>query len=303
METLDSLFNDAMNHLERVCNNEVPPCDVMTGFDNLDKNLCGFDNGDLIVVGSRPGVGKTSFIITCALNNARAGIPVLFYSFDLTEQQFIKRLISTVTEIEIEKIRLGILSQKEWEDLLTRSRDLQNLPMYFDSAAPRFIEDLCGYIEKQVNELGVRIVYIDYLQLLECKNTKAIENRYQEVSLFSRSLKALARKLRIPIVVTSQLNRKPENRQEISNIYLRPNMYDLRDSGTICEDANQVFLLSRQELITGATEDAEGNDIRGLSEIIVAKHNDGPRTTVNLYFNKHTCTFSDWNSTNSTAFI
>lgn len=294
MEALESLFLNTMNHLERVGNNEIPPCDVMTGFDNLDKNLCGFDNGDLIVVGSRPGVGKSSFIISCALNNARAGVPLLFYSFDLTERQFINRLISIVTGIEIEKIRLGLLTQKEWEDFLTRSREFHNLPIYYDGEAPRFIEDLCGHIEKQVNELGVKIVYLDYLQLLECKNTNTVENRYQEVSLFSRSLKALARKLSIPIVVTSQLNRKPENRQEISRDYLRPNMYDLRDSGTICEDANLVLLLSRPELITRATEDAEGNDIRGLVELNVAKHNDGPQGIAKLRFDKKTCAFYDW---------
>ena len=293
MGKLDSLFSDAMNHLERVSNNEIPPCDVMTGFEKLDKQLCGFDNGDLIVVGSRPAVGKTAFIMSCALNNARAGVPVLFYSFDFTPLQFVNRLISMVSEVDNGKIRTGMMEQKEWEDLLTRSKELSELPIYIESDAPRKIEELCNHIEKAVEGSNAKIVYIDYLQLLECKNTSTVENRYQEVSMFSRSLKALARKLNIPIVVTSQLNRRPELRQEEALSYKRPNMYDLRDSGTICEDGNMVILLSRPELVTRSYVDAEGNDIRGQVVVSVVKHNNGPTTSVDLYFNERTCAFSD----------
>ena len=293
MEKLDSIFSDAMSHLERVANNEIPPCDVMTGFEKLDKRLCGFDNGDLIVVGSRPAVGKTAFIMSCALNNARAGVPVLFYSFAFSPLQFVNRMISMVSDVDSDKIRAGMLAQKEWEDLMTRSKELSELPIYIETDAPRKIEELCNHIEKTVETCKAKIVYIDYLQLLECKNTNTVENRYQEVSMFSRSLKALARKLNMPIVVASQLNRRPELRQEEALSYKRPNMYDLRDSGTICEDGNMVILLSRPELVIRSTEDAEGNDIRGLVEVIVAKHNNGPTTSVNLYFNKRTCAFTD----------
>lgn len=293
MGKLDSIFSDAMNHLERVANNEITPCDVMTGFEKLDKQLCGFDNGDLIVVGSRPAVGKTAFIMSCALNNARAGVPVLFYSFDFTQLQFVNRMISMVSEVNCEKIRAGMLAQKEWEDLMTRSKELSELPIYIESDAPRKIEELCNHIEKTVEGCKAKIVYIDYLQLLECKNTNTVENRYQEVSMFSRFLKALARKLNIPIVAASQLNRRPELRQEEALSYKRPTMYDLRDSGTICEDGNMVILLSRPELMNRSGVDAEGNDIRGLVEVIVAKHNNGPTTSVDLYFNERTCAFTD----------
>ena len=113
MDKLGNLFSDAMNHLERVAKNEATPCDVMTGFEQLDKLLCGFDNGDLIVVGSRPGVGKTSFVISCALNNARAGVPVLFYTFDMTSDQIIRRFMSAVSGVNLEQIRSGMLSQED----------------------------------------------------------------------------------------------------------------------------------------------------------------------------------------------
>ena len=296
MDKLGNLFSDAMNHLERVAKNEATPCDVMTGFEQLDKLLCGFDNGDLIVVGSRPGVGKTSFVISCALNNARAGVPVLFYTFDMTSDQIIRRFMSAVSGVNLEQIRSGMLSQEDWETLVTRTKELNELPIFIVSDAPRDIEELCAHVEKQVIDSEVKIVYIDYLHFLDCKNSNTVENRYQEVSMFSRSLKALARKLNISIVVTSQWNRKPEERQEkYDKLYKRPNMYDLRDSGTICEDSNLVFLISRPELIYHGDVDSEGNNIKGLAEIIVAKHNNGPTDTVALNYNKNTCAFSNRN--------
>ena len=291
---MSDLFSEAMNHLEHMANHGSTPCDVMTGFEQLDKLLCGFDNGDLIVVGSRPGVGKTSFIISCALNNARAGVPVLYYSLNMTGVQVTKRFMSVVTGVGLDKIRAGKLTQKEQEDLVARTRELGELPLFIVSDAPRKIEDLCDHIEKQVKASKAGIVYIDYLQLLECKVTHTVENRYQEVSKFSRSLKALAHQLNIPVVVTSQLNRKPEERQEkYDRILMRPNMYDLRDSGTICEDANLVFLLSRPELYYHYPEDEKGRDIRGLAEVVVAKNNNGPTDMVELHFDKVTCAFSD----------
>lgn len=294
MDRMSDLFSEAMNHLEHMANHGSTPCDVMTGFEQLDKLLCGFDNGDLIVVGSRPGVGKTSFIISCALNNARAGVPVLYYSLNMTGVQVTKRFMSVVTGVGLDKIRAGKLTQKEQEDLVARTRELGELPLFIVSDAPRKIEDLCDHIEKQVKASKAGIVYIDYLQLLECKVTHTVENRYQEVSKFSRSLKALAHQLNIPVVVTSQLNRKPEERQEkYDRILMRPNMYDLRDSGTICEDANLVFLLSRPELYYHYPEDEKGRDIRGLAEVVVAKNNNGPTDMVELHFDKVTCAFSD----------
>ena len=294
MDRMSDLFSEAMNHLEHMANHGSTPCDVMTGFEQLDKLLCGFDNGDLIVVGSRPGVGKTSFIISCALNNARAGVPVLYYSLDMTGVQVTKRFMSVVTGVGLDKIRAGKLTQKEQEDLVARTRELGELPLFIVSNAPRKIEDLCDHIEKQVKASKAGIVYIDYLQLLECKVTHTVENRYQEVSKFSRSLKALAHQLNIPVVVTSQLNRKPEERQEkYDRILMRPNMHDLRDSGTICEDANLVFLLSRPELYYHYPEDEKGRDIRGLAEVVVAKNNNGPTDMVELHFDKVTCAFSD----------
>lgn len=293
MDRLDSLFSNAMDRISRVSNHETSPCDVMTGFKALDNKLCGFDNGDLIIVGSRPRVGKTSFIISCVYNNVRQGVPVLLYSLDMTQLQIAYRLLSIATGIDLERIRKGDLNEKEREILKTQVEALQQLPLGIEADAPINVEELCELIEKQVKESGAKIVYIDYLQLMMSKDHKAIENRYQEVCLFSRSFKALAHRLNIPIVVASQLNRKPENRQEVIREYVRPNMYDLRDSGTICEDANLVFLLGRPELVSNNYEDREGNNIRGLVEVIVAKHNNGQDGVVELVFNHETCAFSD----------
>lgn len=295
MENISDLLNTAITRLTQVSNNEITPCDVMTGFKELDCQLCGFDNGDLIVVGARPGVGKTSFVLSCALNNARAGVPLLFYSFDMTPTQIVHRLLAATTGVDLEKIRAGQLIEDDWNCVMEHSKDLYEMPLHIECGAPRQIDKLCEQITQDVAKVGARIVYIDYLQLLECNNKRAVENRYQEVATFSRSLKTLARQLNIPVVVTSQLNRRPELRQEVSYRYMRPNMYDLRDSGTICEDANLVLLLDRPEMFYRSGEDLEGNDIRGLAEVIVAKHNNGRPTETILCFDKAIGCFKDQN--------
>lgn len=301
MEDFKNLISDAVSRLQQVASGNIPSCDVVTGFGELDRQMCGFDNGDFIVVGSRPGVGKTSFIISCALNNATAGVPVLFYSFDMPGLQITNRVISSFTGVANERLRKGQLNKRDWEVFTERIKDLYNYPMFVECDAPREIEKLCEHIAGQVRETNAKIIYIDYLQLLACSDKKNVDNRYQEVATFSRSLKALARQLNVPIVVTSQLNRKPEIRQEASSRHLRPNMYDLRDSGTICEDANLVLLLHRPEMYYRASEDEEGRDIRNLAEVIVAKHNNGPLSTVRLYFDKATCSFSDWDDSSGNS--
>ena len=291
MKNLANMLPNAFNHLERVSKREITPCDVMTGFKELDRNLCGFNDGELIVIGSRPGIGKSSFILNCALKNAQSQVPVIFYSFDFTETQIVRRLMSLASGINLTHIGGDKLNEEELESLMVSTQGLQKLPLYLESKAPQEIEDLCKHIAEQVKETGAKIIYIDYLQCLDCKNKDSVEDRFEQISLFSRSLKALARDLEIPIVVTSQLD---NNCQEPSQFYQRPQMNDLQNCGTICSDANLILLLWRPELYYHSSENPEGFNILNQVEVNVIKNNNGFTRYYPLEFDKNTCRFSDW---------
>lgn len=254
---------------------------VPSGFHALDKITSGWQRSDLIIIAARPAMGKTAFILSMAKNMAvDYNSPVAVFSLEMSNVQLVNRLIMNVCQLEGEKIKNGQLDTYEWEKF---DRDINNLldaPLYVDDTPSLSVFELRSKARRLVKEHKVSCIVIDYLQLMNASGM-GFGSREQEVSIISRSLKGLAKELDIPIIALSQLNRGVEGRTGIEG--KRPQLSDLRESGAIEQDADMVCFIHRPEYYK-ITEDAQGNSLVGLAEIIVAKHRNGATADVQLKF-------------------
>ena len=278
---IDPVINSAMAQIEAAGKRESGLSGLQTGFHNLDKLTSGWQNSDLIIIAARPAMGKTAFVLSMAKNMAvDYNTPVAIFSLEMSNLQLVNRLISNVCEIEGEKIKSGRLSRQEWEQLNSRVRSLFSAPLYVDDSPSLSILELRTKARRLVKEHGVKIIIIDYLQLMNATGMK-FGSREQEVSMISRSLKQLAKELNIPVIALSQLSRKVEERNDGNK---RPQLSDLRESGAIEQDADIVCFIHRPEYYTRSTTDAENRDIRGMAEFIVAKHRSGSVDDIEMTF-------------------
>ena len=278
---IDPVINSAMEQIEAAGKRESGLSGLQTGFHNLDKLTSGWQNSDLIIIAARPAMGKTAFVLSMAKNMAvDYNTPVAIFSLEMSNLQLVNRLISNVCEIEGEKIKSGRLSRQEWEQLNSRVRSLFSAPLYVDDSPSLSILELRTKARRLVKEHGVKIIIIDYLQLMNAMGMK-FGSREQEVSMISRSLKQLAKELNIPVIALSQLSRKVEERNDGNK---RPQLSDLRESGAIEQDADIVCFIHRPEYYTRSTTDAENRDIRGMAEFIVAKHRSGSVDDIEMTF-------------------
>ena len=278
---IDPVINSAMEQIEAAGKRERGWSGLQTGFHNLDKLTSGWQNSDLIIIAARPAMGKTAFVLSMAKNMAvDYNTPVAIFSLEMSNLQLVNRLISNVCEIEGEKIKSGRLSRQEWEQLNSRVRSLFSAPLYVDDSPSLSILELRTKARRLVKEHGVKIIIIDYLQLMNATGMK-FGSREQEVSMISRSLKQLAKELNIPVIALSQLSRKVEERNDGNK---RPQLSDLRESGAIEQDADIVCFIHRPEYYTRSTTDAENRDIRGMAEFIVAKHRSGSVDDIEMTF-------------------
>ena len=278
---IDPVINSAMEQIEAAGKRESGLSGLQTGFHNLDKLTSGWQNSDLIIIAARPAMGKTAFVLSMAKNMAvDYNTPVAIFSLEMSNLQLVNRLISNVCEIEGEKIKSGRLSRQEWEQLNSRVRSLFSAPLYVDDSPSLSILELRTKARRLVKEHGVKIIIIDYLQLMNATGMKC-GSREQEVSMISRSLKQLAKELNIPVIALSQLSRKVEERNDGNK---RPQLSDLRESGAIEQDADIVCFIHRPEYYTRSTTDAENRDIRGMAEFIVAKHRSGSVDDIEMTF-------------------
>ena len=237
-------------------------------------------------------MGKTAFVLSMAKNMAvDYSTPVAMFSLEMSNLQLVNRLISNVCELESEKIKSGQLSQPEWDNLMARTKRLYSAPLYVDDTPSLSVFELRTKARRLVREHGVKIIIIDYLQLMNASGMK-FGSREQEVSTISRSLKGLAKELDIPIIALSQLNRSVETRDDKHG--KRPQLSDLRESGAIEQDADIVCFIHRPEYYTKSSEDAEGKDIRGLAEFIIAKHRSGSVGDVKMRFRGQFARFENW---------
>ena len=286
---IDPVINTALEQIQNAANNESGLSGLQTGYRDLDKITSGWQNSDLIIIAARPAMGKTAFVLSMAKNMAvDYNVPIAIFTLEMSNVQLIKRLISNVASLEGEKIKSGRLSPDEEDRLNSRIRTIYGAPLYLDETPGLSITELRTKARRLVREKGVKMIMIDYLQLMNASGQK-LGSREQEVSTISRSLKALAKELDIPIIALSQLNRSTESRED-----KRPVLSDLRESGAIEQDADIVCFIHRPEYYTKATEDAEGNNIKGLAYLLVAKHRSGAVGDVKLHFVSKYAKFENW---------
>ena len=251
---------------------------VPSGYQELDRITAGWQPSDLVIIAGRPAMGKTSFALSIAKNIAvDYREPVAFFSLEMNSVQLVNRLISNVCTISGSKILSGDLTRDDWERFDKNVRKLQGAPLYVDDTPGLSVFELRTKARRLVREHQVKIIMIDYLQLMNA-NGMRFNSRQEEVSTISRSLKGLAKELNIPILALSQLNRTVEQREGIDG--KRPQLSDLRESGAIEQDADVVIFLHRPEYY-GILQDSGGNSLVGKAEILIAKHRKGATKTVN----------------------
>lgn len=287
---IDPVITKAVEILQKASANSGGLTGVPTGFAKLDEKTSGWQNSDLIIIAGRPAMGKTSFALSLAKNIAvDYQTPIAFFSLEMNNVQLVNRLISNVCEIPGNKMLNGQLSPDEWERLDKNIRRLQGAPLYIDDTAGLSIFELRTKARRLVREKGVKIIMIDYLQLMNASGMR-FGSRQEEVSKISQSLKGLAKELDIPILALSQLNRTVENREGLDG--KRPQLSDLRESGAIEQDADMVLFVHRPEYYH-IVEDDKGNDLRGMAQIIIAKHRKGATGDVLLKFRGEFTRFQD----------
>lgn len=278
---IDSVVSKAMEILQKASANAGGMTGVPTGYTKLDEKTSGWQASDLVIIAGRPAMGKTAFALSLAKNIAvDARIPTAFFSLEMSNVQLVNRLISNVCEIPGNKMLNGQLSPDEWSKLDKNMGSLNGAPLYIDDTPGLSIFELRTKARRLVKEKDVKIIMIDYLQLMNANGMK-FGSRQEEVSKISGSLKGLAKELDIPILALSQLNRTVENREGLEG--KRPQLSDLRESGSIEQDADMVLFVHRPEYYH-IFEDEKGNNLRGMAQIIIAKHRKGATGDVLLDF-------------------
>ena len=287
---INPVIKDAMEMLQKAALQKEGLSGLRTGFEGLDKMTSGWQNSDLIIIAARPAMGKTAFVLSMAKNMAvNFNTPVALFSLEMSNVQLVNRLIVNVCEIPGEKIKSGRLESYEWEQLDFKIKELYDAPIFVDDTPSLSVFELRTKARRLVREHGVRIIIIDYLQLMNASGM-AFGSRQEEVSTISRSLKGLAKELNIPIIALSQLNRGVESREGIDG--KRPQLSDLRESGAIEQDADMVCFIHRPEYYK-IYQDDRGNDLRGMAEIVIAKHRNGAVGEVLLRFKGEFTRFSN----------
>ncbi len=284
------VVKNAVDILQRAASNKGGLTGIPTGYSGMDEMTSGWQASDLVIIAGRPAMGKTSFALSIAKNVAvDYGVPVGFFSLEMNNVQLVNRLISNVCEISGHKILNGQLDPSDWEKLDKRIGKLTEAPIYVDDTPGLSVFELRTKARRLVREKGVKLIMIDYLQLMNANGMK-FGSRQEEVSTISRSLKGLAKELDIPVLALSQLSRNVENREGLDG--KRPQLSDLRESGAIEQDADMVLFVHRPEYYH-IYQDEKGNDLHGMAQIIIAKHRKGSTGDVLLNFRGEFTRFQD----------
>ncbi len=278
---LSEIMPDALVEIEAIGSRGGTMTGVPTGFVDLDALTNGLHAGQMIVIAARPALGKS----TLALDLARAasikhGLTSVIFSLEMSRNEITMRLLSAEARIALHSMRTGQMSEEDWTRLARRMSEVAHAPMFIDDSPNMSMMEIRAKCRRLKQQHDLRLVIIDYLQLMS--SPKRVENRQQEVSELSRSLKLLAKELNVPVIAVAQLNRGPEQRQD-----KRPMLSDLRESGSIEQDADMVILLHREDAYERESPRA------GEADFIVAKHRNGPTTTVTVAFQGHYSRFVD----------
>ena len=288
---IDPVIRDAYEMLQKAAARTDGLSGIPSGFPALDKITGGWQDSDLVVLAARPAMGKTAFALSMAKNIAvDQQIPVALFSLEMSNVQLVNRLLMNVCEIRGNILKSGNLTVQEWHQFDNRAGQLLGKPIYIDDTPSLSVFGLRTKARRLVREHGVKVLMIDYLQLMNASGMKH-NSRQEEVSTISRSLKGLAKELNIPILALSQLNRGVENRGTGDK---RPQLSDLRESGAIEQDADTVLFIHRPEYYK-IYQDEAGHDLRGKAEIIIAKHRNGAVGNILLTFRGEYARFEDEN--------
>ncbi|MDP2424593.1 MAG: replicative DNA helicase [Bacteroidales bacterium] len=289
---MPTLIKEAIDNIERAKNIEGHLSGVPSGFTKLDGFTAGWQKSDLIIIAARPGMGKTSFVLTMARNIAvDFKQPIAFFSLEMSAIQLVTRLIAAESMLPAEKLKKGTLESHEWQQLNTKIKDLEKAPIYIDDTPALTIFELRAKCRRLKAQYDIQMAIVDYLQLMSGSGDNK-GNREQEISNISRSLKSLAKELNIPIIAISQLSRAVETRGGPK----KPILSDLRDSGAIEQDADLVLFLYRPQYYN-ILQDSEGHSTQGLAELSIAKHRNGPQGEVKLRFIEQYALFLDMQDT------
>jgi len=289
-ESMGALASKTLKILEALKDKKDGLTGVPTGFTALDRLTSGLQPSDLIIVAARPGMGKTSFTLSLARNAAMDfQKPVALFSLEMASTQLVQRLISMESEISATKLRSGKLEEYEWQQLHTTIERMSEVPIFIDDTPGINIFELRAKCRRLKMQHDIQMVIIDYLQLMSGgMESNRGGNREQEISSISRALKGLAKELNVPVIALSQLSRAVETRGGSK----RPQLSDLRESGAIEQDADIVTFIYRPEYYQ-LMEDETGQSLKGIAEIIIAKHRNGALDTVRLRFTDQFAKFSD----------
>ncbi len=313
--TFSNALNDAIDMASRAYERQGGLSGLSTGLRDLDIALGGLQNSDLVILAGRPAMGKSSLATNIGFNIAKAyrsevnengeeevvdGAIVGLFSLEMSAEQLATRIISEQSEISSEKIRKGLISEEEFHRLVKATQDLQSLPLYIDHTGGITIAQLAARARKLKRQRGLGLIIVDYLQLLAGSSRRSSEGRVQEITEITTGLKSLAKELHVPILALSQLSRQVENRED-----KRPQLADLRESGSIEQDADVVMFVYREEYyvqraepsITKVEEHQKWQDqmdqVQGIAEIVIGKQRHGPTGTVRLQFTGEYTRFSD----------
>ena len=283
---IKDVVKSAMTRIEELYDSKEAFTGLPTGFADFDKMTSGLQPSDLIIVAARPSMGKSSLVLNIAEHVALTGHKsVVFFSLEMSKEQLVQRLLCSQAQIDASRLRIGQLQESEWPKLVQAADNLSNAKIMLDDTPGMTALEMRSKARRWKNENGLDLIIVDYLQLMQGSSKRASDNRQQEMSDISRSLKGLARELNVPVIALSQLSRSVEQRTS-----KRPMLSDLRESGALEQDADIVCFIYRDDYYNPDT------DQKNVAELIVAKHRNGAVGTVPLYFRKDITRFYDLSS-------
>ena len=280
MNPIQDVIRSYYDRIQYLFEHRGEPLGVPTGFIDLDRLLGGLQKSDLIIIAARPGMGKTSLCLSIARNAARMGKHVVIFSLEMSAEQNVQRMVAAETGIDAQRLRLGHLRDEEWPLFVQSTGVLSELPIFLDDTPSVSALQLRTKARRLHAEHGLDLIMVDYLQLMT--GDTRTENRVQEVSYISRMLKGLARELDVPLIAASQLSRAVEQRTD-----KKPVLSDLRESGSLEQDADVVAFIYREEVYKPETERQH------IADIIISKHRNGPTGVVQLFFKQQLAQFLD----------
>jgi len=280
---MKDIIKDSFRTIERLYERKELVTGVPTGFGKIDEITSGLQNSDLIIIAGRPSMGKTAFALNIAEHVAlEENIAVAIFSLEMAKEQLAMRMFSSIAKVNSQKLRRGFVGETDWPKLTTAAGRLSEAPIFIDDTPAITVLEMKAKARRLKADKGLGLVILDYLQLMRSGGSK--DSREQEISEISRSLKALAKELAVPVIALSQLNRKVEDRTN-----RRPQMADLRESGAIEQDADVIAFIYRDEVYNKSEDNTE----RGFAEIIIGKQRNGPTGTVKLVFQEQFTRFEN----------